>query len=75
MSVKSKIAKPSKEFSFPCLRESGERPGLVVLFLGENEGVVVAQGESGYQVGHHSSGWLKAELWEPFYGVVELSND
>ena len=69
----------AKEIKFPVLMESTDNK-CVVLFNGESEGMVLLllkENEFEY-VGHYSDNWIKCtntNVWKPFTGTIELSNE
>lgn len=78
--MKTVIKKDSKEFEYPCLMID-EEAGTIILAYADSEdeyecmeGMVIAEGRLNLSLGYVSNGWRK-NVFTPFKGVVELSND
>jgi hypothetical protein len=77
--MKSKVIneKPrEKELKLPCLRKARGN-GVIYLFFGEFEGVLVGCPSSIELIGYHSTGLIsvyKDTWWADFEGKIELSN-
>ena len=72
--MKSEIIQEQPEDSaieYPCLMQRAD--GLVVLFVKEDSGVVVAQNDI-YSLGHYSEVWAIG-TFTLFKGKLVLSND
>ena len=66
------VEEKSKGIEFPCLMKSKDSD-LTVLFLEDQEGVVLYGGGEEYPIGHYMSGWFMG-YFEPFSGRVILEN-
>lgn len=66
------VEEKGNSIEYPCLMKSKFRD-LVVLFLKDQEGVVVYGGGGTLPFGYHSSGWWM-DRFEPFEGRVILEN-
>lgn len=75
MAIKTEVrvqAERPKKAPFPTLRRS-INGGAVVMFTGPMEGVVLADPENNYGVGHYSGGWTSAGddmVWERVESVT-----
>ena len=58
---------------YPCLLilEDGD---LIVAFQSHNTGTVISDDSGNFHVGYHSNGWCE-DLYTPYTGVIELSNE
>lgn len=70
MKVKIKNENKSTEIKYPCLMVSAR--GTIVLFCKSGVGTVIRSDTS--PVGSYENGWCM-DLFTPFTGTIELSND
>lgn len=76
MALRAKIQrdKPNVMYSYPCLKESMDYPGRVVLFTAPKEGIVVSEWEGGvHKIGRESKLWSES-VFKLFEGSIVLSN-
>lgn len=80
MAIKVEVTEGTqqKEISFPVLMKDTES-GLIVLFISEQEGIVVkTDGQYGWKLGNYSKAWVSCKHpseWIPFEGTISISNE
>jgi hypothetical protein len=75
MSIKSVISHVNIEKTgseFPKLMASNQTPGLIVMFVHEGRGMVVAP-VAGYGVGHYTTNWRPTSFYD-YLGTITLEN-
>lgn len=70
MKVNIKDNSTSTEIKYPRLMVSDK--GTIVLFTGNDVGTILKSDD--YETGHYANDWAE-QLFKPFTGTIELSND
>mgnify|MGYP005997773213 CR=1 FL=1 len=71
--MKTIVKEIEKERNYPYIGVCKTDKDLIILFTGEETGVTINGGQQ-YSAGDYSHEWVEPNF-EPFEGVVELSND